>query len=111
MSRPAKRTAKPNARKPSRLKQAAKQVATDADQVRQDLGKLLLSLEDLSVESLREVADRALVLIAEKTGGERRSLIAGVMDTAMSVGGTITGLFVTSDAPPKKRRVRRARNA
>jgi hypothetical protein len=43
--------------------------------VRQDLGKLLLSLEDLSVEALKEVSDRALELIAEKSGVDKRSMI------------------------------------
>ena len=51
---------------PFGLKKAAVQVAVDAEQVRQDLGKLLLSLEDLSVEALKEVSDRAFELIAER---------------------------------------------
>ena len=46
----------------------------DANQVREDLKTLLLSRENLRVEALREVAERALALIAEKTGVEKRSL-------------------------------------
>ena len=111
MPRPAQKSGKSSAKKPSRLKQAAKKVGVDADQVRQDLGALLLSLEDLSVEALREVADRASMLIAEKSGGEKRSLVSGVINSAVSIGDAITGLFAKSDAPPKKRRVRKARNA
>lgn len=66
---PAKKAKKSPARKPpSRLREAAKQVAVDVDQVREDLNKLLRSLETLSVEALREVADRALALIAERAG-------------------------------------------
>jgi hypothetical protein len=41
--------------------------------VRQDPGKLLLALGNLSVEALKEIADRALELIAKKTGVEKRS--------------------------------------
>ena len=70
---PAKKAKKPSAKRPSRLRQAAKQVAVDADQVREDLNQLLRSLETLSVEALREVSERALALIAEKTGDEKRS--------------------------------------
>jgi hypothetical protein len=83
------------------LKQAAKQVAVDANQVREDLKTLLLSRENLSVEALREVAERALALIAEKTGVEKRSLIGGVIVGALSIGESITGLFSRSagDAP------------
>ena len=83
------------------LKQAAKQVAVDANQVREDLKTLLLSRENLSVEALREVAERALALIAEKTGVEKRSLIGGVIVGALSIGEFITGLFSRSagDAP------------
>ena len=85
----------------SDLKQAAKQVAVDANQVREDLKTLLLSRENLSVEALREVAERALALIAEKTGVEKRSLIGGVIVGALSIGESITGLFSRSagDAP------------
>jgi hypothetical protein len=54
---PAKKAKKPSAKKPSRLRRAAGQVAVDADQVREDLNRLLLSLENLSVEALREVSD------------------------------------------------------
>jgi seryl-tRNA synthetase len=102
---PAKKAKKPPAKKPSRLKEAAKQVATDADQVREDLNKLLLSLENLSVEALREVSDRALTLIAEKRGEAKRSLIGGVIGGALSIGESITGLFSRSggDAPKKGR--------
>lgn len=46
---PAKKAKKPSAKKPSRLRRAAGQVAVDADQVREDLNRLLLSLENLSV--------------------------------------------------------------
>jgi hypothetical protein len=86
---PAKKAKKPSANKPSRLRRAAGQVAVDADQVREDLNRLLLSLENLSVEAVREVSDRALVLIAERTGGEKRSLIGGVIDGAVSIGKTV----------------------
>jgi hypothetical protein len=111
MARSAQKTAKPPAKKPSRLTQAAHRVAVDADQVRQDLNKLLLSLEDLSVEALREVSNRALALIEEKAGGQKRSLISGVIGGAISIGESITGLFGKSaDEPtPKKRRTRKAR--
>jgi len=105
MPRPAKKARRPAAKKPSRLQQAAQQVAVDADQVRQDLGKLLLSLEDLSVEALKEVSDRALALIAEKTGVERKSMIGAVIGGAVN---TVAGLFGRSEAGPKKRRVRKA---
>jgi hypothetical protein len=81
---PTKKAKNPPARKPSRLRQATKQVAVDADQVRQDLGKLLLSLEDLSVEALKEVSDRALELIAEKSGVDKRSMIGAVIGGAVS---------------------------
>jgi hypothetical protein len=107
MPRPAKKSAKSSAKKPSRLKQAAKQVASDADQVQQDLGKLLLSLEDLSVEALRAVADTALALISEKTGGQKRSLIGDLIGSAVGIGDAITGLFAKSDAPSKRKRLGR----
>jgi hypothetical protein len=107
MPRPSKRSP---TKKPSRLRQAAKQVAVDADQVRDDLNKLLLSLENLSVEALREVSNRALVLIAERTGGEKRSLIGGVIGGAVSIGETVAGLFSRSGGDaPKKGRTRKAR--
>ena len=35
------------------------------------------------------MSDRALVLIAERTGGEKRSLIGGVIDGAVSIGETV----------------------
>ena len=35
------------------------------------------------------MSDRALVLIAERTGGEKRSLIGGVIDGAVSIGKTV----------------------
>jgi hypothetical protein len=108
MPRPAKKSAKSSAKKPSRLRQAAKQVAIDADQVHQDLGKLLLSLEDLSVEALRAIADRALALIAEKAGGQKRSIIGDVIDGAVGIGDAITGLFAKTGAASKRRRVRKA---
>ena len=107
---PARKAKKPPARKPSRLKQAAAQVAVDANQVRQDLNKLLLSLDNLSVEALREVSDRALALIAEKTGEEKRSLIGGVIGGALSIGESITGLFSRSGGDARKKgRPRKAR--
>jgi hypothetical protein len=107
---PARKAKKPPARKPSRLKQAATQVAVDANQVRQDLNKLLLSLDNLSVEALREVSDRALALIAEKTGEEKRSLIGGVIGGALSIGESITGLFSRSGGDARKKgRPRKAR--
>ena len=101
---PAKRAKKPAPKKPSRLRQAAKQVAVDADQVREDLNKLLGSLETLSVEALREVSDRALALIAERAGVEKRSLIGGVIGSAVSIGESITGLFSKSvvNSPARK---------
>jgi hypothetical protein len=107
---PAKHAKKPSAKRPSRVKQAARQVAVDANQVREDLNKLLLSMENLSVEALREVADKALALIAEKTGEEKRSLIGGVIGGALSIGESITGLFLRSGSDaPKKGRARKAR--
>jgi hypothetical protein len=107
---PAKKARKSPVKKPSRLKQAARQVAVDANQVREDLNKLLRSLENLSVEALREVSDRTLALIAEKTGEEKRSLIGGVIGGALSIGESITGLFSRSgDDGPKKGRSRKAR--
>ena len=104
MPRPAKRTKNPPVKTSSRLRQAASQVAVDADQVRQDLNKLLKSLEDLSVEALREVASRALALIDEKNGAVKRSLIGGMVGGAMSIGESIAGLFGGSASAPKKRR-------
>ena len=107
---PARKAKKPSARKPSRLKQAATQVALDANQVREDLNRLLLSLDNLSAEALREVSDRALALIAEKTGEEKRSLIGGVIGGALSIGELITGLFSRSGGDArKKERPRKAR--
>ena len=109
---PAKKAKKPAAKQPFRLRQAAKQVAVDADQVRQDLDQLLRSLETLSVEALREVSERALALIAEKTSDEKPSLIAGVIGGAVSIGETVAGLFSRSgDDRPKKGRARKARKA
>ena len=105
---PAKKAKKLPAKKPSRLKQAARQVAVDANQVREDLNKLLSSLENLNVEALREVSDRALALIAERTGEEKRSLIGGVIGGALSIGESITGLFSRSGDVPKKGRARKA---
>ena len=111
MSRPARKSANRSAKKRSYLRQATTPVAVDVDQVRQDLGKLLLSLEDLGVEALREVADRARALIAQKTQGEKQSLIGGVIDSAASIGNKITGLFTKAEAQPKKRGIRKARKA
>jgi hypothetical protein len=70
-------------------------------------------LEVLSVEALREISNRALELIEEKAGGQKRSFIGGVVDGAMSIGESITGLFGKSaDEPvPRRRRARRARRA
>ena len=111
MTRPAKRATrrKAAAKSPTRVQQAAKQVADDADQVRADLDRLLKSLEGLGVEALREVSDRALVLIAEKTGNEKRGFMAGVVDGAKSIGELITGLFGGSDS--KAAPARRSRRA
>jgi hypothetical protein len=97
MPRPGKRSTKPRtaAKTPSRIKEAARQVAADADQVRADPDKLLKSLEGLDVGALREVSDRALALIAEKTGDEKRGLIGDVI-------GSITGLFGKSESAPRK---------
>jgi hypothetical protein len=107
--RPARRAKRSAAQRPSRLKEAAIQVAVDADQVRQSLDKLLLSLEDLSVEALREVSDRALALIEEKGGGEKRSLIGAVIAGTVSIGESVAGLFSKSEPAPKKGRTKRAR--
>ena len=107
MPRPAKKAAKRPANKPTRLKEAARQVAVDADRVRQDLGQLLLSLEGLSVEALREVSDRALALIAEKTGAEKRSVIGAVLGGAASLGESVAGLFSKSEPAPRKRRAKK----
>ena len=107
---PAKKAKKPSAKRPSRLRKAAKQVALDADQVREDLDQLLRSLETLSVEALREVSERALALIAEKTSDEKRSSVAGIIEGAVSIGETVTGLFSRSGGgAPKKGRARKAR--
>jgi hypothetical protein len=107
MTRPGKRAtklAKPKAaaKSPSRIREAARRVVVDADQVRADFDKLLKSLEGLGVEALREVSDRALALIAEKTGEEKRSFIEGVIGGAKSIGGSITDLFGKSATAPKK---------
>jgi hypothetical protein len=108
MPRPAKKAARPPARKALRLRQAAKQVVVDAEHVRQDLGRLLVSLEDLSVEALKEVSDRALELIAERTVVEKRSMIGAVIGGAVSVGESVAGLFTRSAPAPKRRRARKA---
>jgi hypothetical protein len=105
---PAKKAKKSPAKKPSRLGQAAKQVAVDADQVREDLNKLLGSLETLSVEALREVADRALALIAEESGEEKRSLIGAVVGGVLGVGESVVGLFAKPEPAPKNGRARKA---
>jgi hypothetical protein len=106
MPRPATKAAKRPA-KPSRLKDPARQVAVDADRVRRDLGQLLLSLEDLSVEELRQVSDRALALVAKKTGGEKRSVIGAALHGAASLGESIAELFSKSEPVPMKRRARK----
>jgi hypothetical protein len=107
MPRPAKKARKQPAKKPSRLRETAQQVAVDADQVRQDLNKLLLSLEDLSLKALREVSNRALELIEAKTGVEKRSLVGVVIGGAVSVGESVVGLFSRSEPVPRKRRARK----
>jgi hypothetical protein len=66
-------------------------VAVDADQVRQDLNKLLKSLEHLSLEALREVSNRALALIDEKNGEVKRSFTGGVVGGAVSLGDRLRG--------------------
>jgi hypothetical protein len=76
-------------------------VAVDADQVRQDLNKLLKSLEHLSVEALREVSNRALALIDEKNGEVKRSFTGGVVGGAVSLGESIAALFGGSEPAPK----------
>jgi hypothetical protein len=96
------------AKKSTRLKQAARQAVIDADHLRQDLSKLLLSLEDLSVEALQEVSGRALALIAEKTGQEKRSLVGAVIGGAVSVGESVVGLFSRPE-PASKGRGKKAR--
>ena len=101
MPRPAKRTKNPPVKTSSRLRQAASQVAVDAAQVRQDLNKLLKSLEDLSVEALREVASRALALIDEKNGDVKRSLIGGVVGGAGSIENRSRGCSADRSLPRK----------
>ena len=91
MPRPARRTTNPPLKTPTRLRQAARQVAVDADQVRQDLNKLLKSLEHLSVEALREVSNRALALIDEKNGEVQRSFIGGLVGSAVRLGNRLRG--------------------
>jgi len=100
----ATKLAKPKAaaKSPSRIREAARRAVVDADQVQADLDKLLKSLEGLGVEALREVSDRALALIAEKTGDEKRGFIEGVIGGAKSIGESITGLFGKSESAPKK---------
>jgi DNA-binding protein H-NS len=93
----AKRTKKsaPVKRTPP-VRQAAKQVAVDAEPVRPDLDNLLKSLDVLSVASLQQVADQALALIREKTEQDKRTLIGVVTARAISLGESITGLFTKS---------------
>jgi hypothetical protein len=107
MSRPANRATKPAkpkaaAKRPTRVRDANRLVAVDADDVRADLDKLLKSLEGIGVVQLQEVSDRALALIAEKTGDEKRGFIDGVIVGAKSIGESITGLFGKSETVPKK---------
>src|SRR5271166_6663956 len=84
---PAKRAKKTApAKKASPVKLAVKQVVVDADQVRVDLDKLLKFLEGLGVVALREVVQRATVLIDEKTEGEKRSFIEEVTARAQALG-------------------------
>lgn len=106
---PAKKARTTPEKRRTRLKQAARQVADNADQVRQDLGKLLLSLEDLSAEALKEVSDRALELIAEKTGVQKRSMIGAVIGGAASIGQSVSGLFSKSEPAPMRPRPKKAR--
>ena len=108
MPRPAKKTKKPPHKKASPLSEAARQVAIDAGQVTQDLNKLLLSLEGLSVEALREVSNRSLALIAERTGGEKRSVADAVLGGALSIGQSVSRLFSKSEPAAKKRGARKA---
>jgi hypothetical protein len=103
----ANKTRRIPAKRSSRLKRAARQVAVDADQVRQDLDKLLASLENLSVEALKEVSDRALSLIAEKTEEKKRSMVDAVIGGALNA---VSGLFSRSE-PAKKKRPTRKRAA
>ena len=100
----AKKTRRVPAKHPTRLKQAARQVAVDADQVRQDLNKLLASLEDLSAEALKEVSDRALSLIAEKNGVRKRSVVDAVIGGAVNA---VSGLFSRSEPTRKKQPTRK----
>jgi hypothetical protein len=101
MPRPTKKANRKTAKRPSRLTETARQVAVDADRVRQDLNKLLLSLEDLSVEALRAVSSRALELIEERTGVRKRSMVGSVISSAVSVGETVAGLFSRSETTPR----------
>jgi len=73
-------------KKASPVKLAIEQVVVDADQVRVDLDKLLESLEGLGVVALREVVQRATVLIDERTEGEKRSFIEEVTARAQALG-------------------------
>jgi DNA-binding protein H-NS len=81
------------AKKASPVRLAARKVAADAEQVRVDVGQLLSSLDHLGVAALRQVAERATVLIDEKTEGEKRTFIEEVTARAMSLGVSITDLF------------------
>jgi DNA-binding protein H-NS len=80
-------------KKASPVKQAAHRVAADATQVRVDVDQLLESLDHLGVVALRQVVERAKVLIDEKTEGEKRSFVEEVTARAMSLGVSITDLF------------------
>ena len=89
-SAPAKKA--PTVRNASPVKLAARKVAADAEQVRVDVDLLLKSLDHLGVVALRDVVARATVLIAEKTEGERRSLIDEVTARAKGLGPSLADL-------------------
>ncbi len=97
----AKRTRKSaSAKRTPTVRPVAKQVAADAEPVGADLVSLLKSLDDLCVISLQQVADRALALIQEKTGHDKRTFIGEVTARAISLGESITGLFTKSADGP-----------
>ena len=89
-SAPAKKA--PAVRNASPVKRAARRVAADAEQVRVDVDQLPKSLDHLGVVALRRVVARATVLIAEKTEGERRSLIDEVTARAKGLGLSLADL-------------------
>jgi DNA-binding protein H-NS len=87
-------------KKTSPVRSAAKRVAVDAELAGDDLDKLLRSLDDLDVAALRQVADHALALIQERNGPDKRTFIGEVTARAISLGGSITGLFGKSADKP-----------